>query len=241
MLGLLFLSFLIFGVNIEFLFLYTKKNLLGLNKVTPLVCKQKRLIFAKTKIIFVMKKTITLFVAALAFVATGCAKKAAPAEVAVEPVKTEVAEAAEAAPSVVKTIDASLSGDQIMPAIKKNYEGKVVVLDFWATWCPPCRAAMKTVDEIKPGLQEKGVVFVYVTGETSPLDKWNEMIPNISGDHYRLTNKQWGELCRLLNVPGIPAYMILNKDGSTAYDNLSQGGYPGNDVILNNAEVALTK
>ena len=89
-------------------------------------------------------------------------------------------------------------------------------------------------------LQKKGVQFVYITGETSPQAAWEGMIKNIAGVHYRLTNKQWGELCSSLGIPGIPVYLILNADGSVAYSNLQQGGYPGNEVIQNNVEVALT-
>ena len=142
---------------------------------------------------------------------------------------------------VVVTIDPNLKGVDILPAITKKYEGKVVLLDFWATWCGPCRAAMKKLDTIKEDLMKKGVVFVYITGETSPLKNWEPMIANIKGEHYRLTNSQWTDLCGLLNIPGIPAYMLLNKDGSVAYSNLSTGGYPGNDILQNNIEVALTK
>ena len=143
--------------------------------------------------------------------------------------------------SVVKTVATDVAGTDVLSVLAKNYEGKVVVIDFWATWCGPCRQAMKLIDEIKPELQKKGVVFVYLTGETSPLAKWQEMIANIDGDHYRLTKKQWGELCGNLGLLGIPSYMILNKDGSTAYDNFKTGGYPGSDVLQNQAEVALTK
>lgn len=143
--------------------------------------------------------------------------------------------------SVVKTVATDVAGTDVLSVLAKNYEGKVVVIDFWATWCGPCRQAMKLIDEIKPELQKKGVVFVYLTGETSPLAKWQEMIANIEGDHYRLTKKQWGELCGNLGLLGIPSYMILNKDGSTAYDNFKTGGYPGSDVLQNQAEVALTK
>ena len=66
------------------------------------------------------------------------------------------------------------------------------------------------------------------------------MIKNIAGEHYRLTDKQWGEMCNSLNIPGIPAYLLLNKKGEKAYDNLDQGGYPGSEVLKNNIEVALT-
>jgi hypothetical protein len=100
---------------------------------------------------------------------------------------------------------------------------------------------MLEVDKIKPALMDKGVCFVYITGETSPQKDFDKMMPNIHGDHYRLTNAQWGEICKTLNIPGIPAYAVVGKDGNMAFSNLTQGGYPGNETIENAAEVALTK
>jgi len=188
-----------------------------------------------------MKKAILLLAAAAVMATSGCAQKPAQSEErANHPVQSESQAAAPAA-SVVRTIPTSVHGADILSAIAANYEGKVALIDFWATWCGPCRMAMRQIDEIKPALAEKGCVFVYVTGETSPAADWKAMIKKIEGDHYRLTDAQWGELCKSLNIPGIPAYLLLNKDGSRAYDNLSQGGYPGSEVLQNNIEVALTK
>jgi thiol-disulfide isomerase/thioredoxin len=199
-----------------------------------------------------MKRIFLLMTGVLMMASISCGKPASANQAAdgqVGNVKTEVANEARSAEgagkiehkAVLKTVDQSLGGVEAFKQIMDSYAGKVVVLDFWATWCPPCRKAMVEVDKVKPALMDKGVCFVYITGETSPQKDFDKMMPNIHGDHYRLTNAQWGEICNSLNIPGIPAYAVVGKDGSMEYNNLSRGGFPGNETIVNAAETALMK
>lgn len=150
-----------------------------------------------------MKKTLLLALLAAATFTSGCAKRPA---VAAEPQK-KTATAQKPKTDVaynVKTISTDVHGKDILTAIAANYKGQAVLIDFWATWCGPCRQAMKQVNEIKPEMQKKGCAFVYVTGETSPKADWEKIIPTIAGDHYRLTDQQWASCAVRSTFPAYP-------------------------------------
>jgi putative exported thioredoxin len=192
-----------------------------------------------------MYKKIFLLSALLLTTVVACKNKPNNAEAQATAETTEqtsaTANSENGAQAVIRQVDPNLSGAEALETIKKNYTGKVAFFDFWATWCPPCRAAMRDVDQIKPELQKQGAVFVYITGETSPEDEWKNSLTEIHGDHYRLTDKQWNEINNNLHMPGIPAYFLLDRKGEIAFENLTEGGYPGNEVVKEVITKALNK
>jgi thiol-disulfide isomerase/thioredoxin len=102
---------------------------------------------------------------------------------------------------------------KIFDAIIKKYKGKVIYVDFWATWCGPCLSGIEQIKPLKEELKDKDIVFVYITDESSPTDTWNKLIPDIKGEHYRLKNDEWNFLKSMFNVTGIPHYVLVGKTG----------------------------
>jgi len=84
-----------------------------------------------------------------------------------------------------------VSDEDLFASIISKFSGKVLLVDFWATWCGPCRMANKEMIPMKEELKDKDIVYLYITGETSPLKTWENMIPDIHGEHYRVTAAQW--------------------------------------------------
>jgi len=111
-----------------------------------------------------------------------------------------------------------------------------VLVDFWATWCGPCMVAMKSILPMKEEMKGKDVVFLYLTGETSPLAAFTKTYPTISGEHYRVSEAQWRYWMNLFEIPGIPTYMIYDRQGNRLDKHL---GFPGIDVIKKTIENAL--
>lgn len=123
-------------------------------------------------------------------------------------------------------IDPKMSAKQIFPLIINKYKGKTLLLDFWNTWCMPCRAAMSAIRPLKEQLTD--VVYVYIADASSPVGKWGEMIKTISGVHVRLTEEQADALSDLYHFSGIPTYFVVNKEGKITYQTTS---FPGVDKL----------
>lgn len=119
-------------------------------------------------------------------------------------------------------IDPKMSAEQILPTIINKYKGKRLLIDFWNTWCMPCRAAMSTIRPLKEQLTD--VVYVYIADASSPVDKWGKMIKTISGVHVRLTEEQADALAKIYKFSGIPTYFVVNKEGKITYQKTS---FPG--------------
>ena len=123
-------------------------------------------------------------------------------------------------------IDPKMSAQQILPTITDRYKGKAVLIDFWNTWCKPCKAAMTTIRPLKEQLTD--VVYVYIADASSPVDKWGEMIKTISGVHVRLTEEQADALAKIYKFSGIPTYFVVNKEGKITYQKTS---FPGVETL----------
>ena len=118
----------------------------------------------------------------------------------------------------------NVKNEELFKSIISQYSGRVLLIDFWATWCGPCRTANKAMLPMKEELKDKNIVYIYVTGESSPKSDWEKMIPNIHGEHFRVTKEQWEYLMTNLQIDMIPAYFIIDKQGNKTHQ---QTGFSG--------------
>ena len=96
-----------------------------------------------------------------------------------------------------------------------KYKGKVMYVDFWASWCVPCRAEMPNAKALKNMLKGKNIIFLYL-GYKDKEKAWikarNQL--DIEGEHYLLTESMVKEADEIFGINGIPHYAIIDKKGN---------------------------
>ena len=119
-----------------------------------------------------------------------------------------------------------------------DLRGKIVVLDFWATWCGPCVAAMPHVQEIADHYKDQGVVVLAscTSDERSKFDAWvdskTQDYPNVMFAFDPLEKSADRASRKLYGVSGIPQQFVIDKDGKVVAE---VGGYRKGEVLLDAA------
>ncbi|WP_421920543.1 redoxin domain-containing protein [Marinifilum sp.] len=117
--------------------------------------------------------------------------------------------------------DFTLNTPEETPFSLSSLKGKVVVIDFWASWCGPCRAENPHMVELYKEVNEKGVEFLGVSLDDNK-DNWLKAI-EADGLIWKHVSdlKGWNsKASRMYGVTGIPATVLLDQNGVIVAKNL---------------------
>jgi peroxiredoxin len=98
-------------------------------------------------------------------------------------------------------------GTQTLSALK----GKVVFLNFWATWCPPCQAEMPSMEKLYRHLEKAGLEFLAV--DIQEDTKEVEAFITESSLNFPVALDESGRVSRLYGIRNIPTTFIIDKNG----------------------------
>jgi thiol-disulfide isomerase/thioredoxin len=125
--------------------------------------------------------------------------------------------------------------DKQFDRIVKKYRGKLVYVDFWATWCAPCREGIERIKPLKAELADsKDIVFLYITNHTSPIKDYEAMLPGIKGEHVKLSQDEWNFLVQKFNIFGIPHYALIDRKGRVIMNNMRLENGPLKKLLIEN-------
>ncbi len=109
-----------------------------------------------------------------------------------------------------------------------NFEeakGKVVFINFWATWCPPCIAEMPSIQKLYADYNNK-VEFIFVTN-----DYYKEINPFLKKNNYTFKvfrpNEAYPEF---FNISSIPRTFLIDKEGNVVIDEIGAANWNSEKV-----------
>ncbi len=93
-----------------------------------------------------------------------------------------------------------------------DYRGKVVLLNIWATWCPPCVEEMPSMEELYQKLKAEGLEILAVSMDISGAQAVRPFMEKYKLNFPALTDTE-GAVKSLYQTTGVPESFIIDKDG----------------------------
>ena len=148
-----------------------------------------------------------------------------------------VAQTSAALKADIKDLNDPKYSKETFNSILDQYKGKVVYLDFWASWCSPCRKEMPHSQKLQEEFKGQDVVFLYISVDRNG-QQWLSMIEKLAltGEHFRANSTVHQQLNEQFNVRGIPRYVMIDKKGNVVSSHANR---PSNPAVIDDIKKLL--
>jgi cytochrome c biogenesis protein CcmG, thiol:disulfide interchange protein DsbE len=96
-----------------------------------------------------------------------------------------------------------------------DYEGLVVVLNFWASWCLPCRAEMPAIQQVYQRYQDQGLAVLAINASSQDSSTARQTFLDSFPHSFPVLLDVNGEVNRLYAVSALPTTFLIDRDGIT--------------------------
>ena len=94
-----------------------------------------------------------------------------------------------------------------------EYTGNLLILNFWATWCEPCKEEMPSLDKLQVNSElDKIKIFAINIGKEN-LDKVNKFFVDLNIKNLELYFDSPTTLAKIFSLRGVPTSILINKEG----------------------------
>jgi|TARA_B100001063_G_scaffold70646_1_gene64684 thiol-disulfide isomerase/thioredoxin len=95
----------------------------------------------------------------------------------------------------------------------KNYKGNLILLNFWATWCAPCKEEMPSLDLLQSNENLKNLKIFPINVGQDNIEKASNFFDELKIENLEIYFDSPITLAKKFSLRGIPTSILLNKDG----------------------------
>jgi thiol-disulfide isomerase/thioredoxin len=111
------------------------------------------------------------------------------------------------------------------------FAGQYVVLNFWATWCAPCRVEMPSLAALQQVMGSSEFAVVTVATGRNPVPAINRFLDEVGASSLRVVLDPSQDMARAMDVTGLPTTVLLDPEGREAGRLVGDADWAGDEAL----------